>query len=76
MSEVSPRKKIQELIVKEIGIEGRRRLVEDCKALGIDLGDGRTIQKLADKNEILFTLISWGNFGILSKITKIKKELE
>ena len=67
----NPQVSLQRLLVDEVGLEQAKRVVQDWKSLGIDMGNGNIIHKLAEHNEILLSMISLSNFGITTKIIKI-----
>ena len=67
----NPQLSLQRLLVDEVGMEQAKRVVQEWKALGIDMGNGNTIHRLAEHNEILLSMISLSNFGITTKILKI-----
>jgi len=50
--------------------------VKEWKALDVNVGDIYVIDKLLEHNDVLFTMISYYNFGVTSKFVEIVNKIK
>ncbi len=73
----SPKANLQNFLIKELGsIEAAKRFVEEYKEIGIDVGNGDTIRFLSENNELLFTMVTYQQMGILHKMLELINKLK
>ncbi len=71
----NPQQSIQKLLVDEVGLSQAKRMVQEYRELGIDMSNGSVIHVLAERNDLLLSMISLSNFGIIAKVLYLKKEI-
>ena len=57
-------------------IEQAKTMVYEWKEFGVDMSNGNTIHKLVEHNEVLLTMATYSNFGMLRKILEVKNTLQ
>ena len=53
-----------------------KSFVKEWRELGIDVGDVRVIDKLLIQNELLVSMISLYNWGLINKVLELKQTLK
>ncbi len=82
MATNNPQRSLQQFLLAPtpnglgLTIEQAKRMVYEWKEFGIDMSKGDVIHKLVEHNEVLLTMATYSNFGMLRKILEVKNTLQ
>lgn len=74
---MSPKEIMTSFLIKELGSKNLvKDFVETYRVFGINVGDIRTINYLAENNEVFLSMISLYQFGVARKLADIIKKIK
>jgi len=57
-------------------INRAKSFIEDCRTLGLDLGDVEVIKAVASKTPVFMNLLTHDEWGVLSTFARVIRELK